>query len=236
MKVISAIFEEPPTQIQKWNRIAHYHTPATQLTCSISYAKKTVIKLQVLCQLIISSAARSPQCSMSLWKYFWESRPHRRKQSSRLLLWHASTKPNKKKQIAWAWSVFKSFLFFSFACLFFWSMHWLVCASVADVPRLPSAAQSFVLSASSRSQFQFLPSVMAQRRHKLGTTFAQRILCLRRLCLELMSVSLIVNFSPVFTVKNKYFHYVLLIRAVKVNNNEFPCFHVHSFYTVLARL
>lgn len=129
-----------------------------------------------------------------------------------------------KKQIAWAWSVFKSFLFFSFACLFFWSMHWLVCASVADVPRLPSAAQSFVLSASPRSQFQFLPSVMAQRRHKLGTTFAQGILCLRRLCLELMSVSLIVNFSPVFTVKNKYFHYVLLIRAVKVNNNEFPVF------------
>lgn len=35
-------------------------------------------------------------------------------------------------------------------------MHWLVCAGVADAPRLPSAARSFVLSASSGLQFQFL--------------------------------------------------------------------------------
>lgn len=125
--------------------------------------------------------------------------------------------------------------FLNYFVCFSWSMHWLVCAGVADAPRLPSAAHLFVLSALSGSQFQFLPSVMAQRRHKLATALTQGILFLRRLCLTLLPVSLTGNFRPlVFTAKNRKFHYVLLIRAIKVNNNIFPCFHVFILFTVFG--
>lgn len=84
--------------------------------------------------------------------------------------------------------------------------------ALADAPRLPSAAHSFVLpSVSPGSQVQSLPSVSAQQ-HFPGT---YRVSQTSRLlvCLEPMSGSLTVNFrplkqylQPVFTAKNRYFH------------------------------